>query len=99
MSIAALPRWRPCCRRTGRSSTAACWREWLATITPTLIARELPFAPGSFYSTTTGCERLDVVCEPVSKLSASPHRYRRVVFDRDGLDASVPDPEPMPGPA
>jgi hypothetical protein len=77
---------------------AASWREWLATITPTLLARELPFAPGSFYSTTTGCERLDVVCEPVSKLPSSRHRYRRVVFDRDGLDAAVPAPEPAPGP-
>jgi hypothetical protein len=76
----------------------ASWREWLAAVTPTLIARELPFAPGSFYSTTTGCERLDVVCEPVSKLPASRHRYRRVVFDRDGLDATIPAPEPMPRP-
>jgi Nucleotidyltransferase domain len=77
---------------------AAGWREWLAGITPTLLARELPFAPGSFYSTTTGCERLDVVCEPVSKLATSRHRYRRVVFDRDGLDATVPVPEPAAGP-
>jgi hypothetical protein len=68
MWIAALPRWPPCCRRTGRSSTG-CWREWLATITPTLLAQELPFARGSFYSTTTGCERLDVVSEPVSKVA------------------------------
>lgn len=89
MSIAALPRWRPCCRRTGRSFTASGWREWLATITPTLLARELPFARGSFYSTTTGCERLDVVSEAVSKVPTSRHRYRRVVFDRDGLDAAV----------
>jgi hypothetical protein len=77
---------------------AACWREWLATITPTLLARELPSGGGSFYCTTTGCERLDVVCEPVSKLPASRHRYRRVVFDRDGLDAAVPAPEPVAGP-
>jgi hypothetical protein len=77
---------------------AAGWREWLATITPTLLARELPFARGSFYSTTTGCERLDVVCEPASKVPTSRHRYRRVVFDRDGLDAVVPAPEPPPGP-
>lgn len=77
---------------------AAGWREWLTTITPTLLARELPSARGSFYSTTTGCERLDVVCEPVSKLPASPHRYRRVVFDRDGLDAAVSAPHPVPGP-
>ena len=68
---------------------AAGWREWLATITPTLLARELPFARGSFYSTTTGCERLDVVSEAVSKVPTSRHRYRRVVFDRDGLDAAV----------
>jgi hypothetical protein len=77
---------------------AAAWREWLATITPTLLARELPSAPGSFCSTTTGCERLDVVSEPVSKLPTSRHRYRLVVFDRDGLDAAVPAPEPPPGP-
>ena len=77
---------------------AAGWRKWLATITPTLLARELPFARGSFCSTTTGCERLDVVCEPVSKLPASRHRYRLVVFDRDGLNAAVPAPDPRPGP-
>jgi hypothetical protein len=77
---------------------AARWREWLAAITPTLLARELSFARGAFYSTTTGCERLDVVCEPVSKLPVSRHRYRWVVFDRDGLDAAVPGPEPAAGP-
>jgi hypothetical protein len=48
--------------------------------------------------TTTGCERLDVVSEAVSKVPTSRHRYRRVVFDRDGLDAAVPAPEPPPGP-
>ena len=74
------------------------WREWLATITPTLLARELPFAPGCFYSMTTGCERLDVISEPVSKLPSSRHRYRRVIFDRDGLDATVPAADPLPGP-
>jgi len=77
---------------------AAGWREWLATITPTLLAREMPSARGSFSSTTTGCERLDVVCEPVSGLPVSRHRYRLVIFDRDGLDATVPPPEPRPGP-
>jgi hypothetical protein len=77
---------------------AAHWREWLATITPTLLARELPFAPGSFFSTTEGCERLDVVCERVGDLPTTPYRYRRAVFDRDGLDAVVPEPEPLAGP-
>jgi hypothetical protein len=81
-----------------REEFAAHWREWLATITPTLLARELPSGHGSFYSTTTGCERLDVICEPVSKVAASRHRYRHVVFDRDGLDATVAAPEAAPGP-
>jgi hypothetical protein len=76
---------------------AAHWREWLAKITPVLIAREL--GPGhGFYSTSTGCERFDVVWEPVSDLPVSQHRYRHVVFDRDGLDATVPAPVPAPGP-
>lgn len=74
------------------------WRDWLDRITPTLIARELPFARGCFYSTTTGCERLDVISEPVSGLPATPHRYRRVVFDRDHLDAKVPLPPQIAGP-
>ncbi len=77
---------------------AAHWRQWLAAITPTLLARELPFARGCFYSTTTGCERLDVISEPASELPRSRHRYRRVIFDRDGLTAAVPAPDPSPGP-
>jgi Streptomycin adenylyltransferase len=68
------------------------WQEWLATVTPTLIARPLPHAPGCFYSTTRDCLRLDVVSEPVAKLAESPHRRRVVVLDRDGLDARVPAP-------
>lgn len=77
---------------------AADWRDWLATITPTLIAKELPFAKGCFYSTAVGCERFDVISEPASKVSESNHRYRHVVFDRDGLDAKVPAPKEIPGP-
>jgi hypothetical protein len=73
------------------------WREWLATITPVLLARKLPSGHG-FYSLTTGCERVDVVHERVSDLPESIHRYRHVVFDRDGLDAAVPEPGPRPGP-
>src|SRR5688572_8633723 len=30
------------------------WRSWLADITPTVLAEELPFAKGSFYSVTPG---------------------------------------------
>jgi len=75
------------------------WREWLARITPTVIARPLPFLPGSFYSVTPGRERLDVVVEPVSKLGSSFFRTRRLVFDRDGLDARIPAAQPPPGPS
>ena len=77
---------------------AAHWRDWLGSIAPTLIARELPFAPGSFSSTTTSCARLDVIAERVSSLPDTPHRYRRVVFDRDELAATVPVPVSIPGP-
>jgi hypothetical protein len=71
------------------------WREWLATITPTLIARPLTFAPGSFYSLTRECERLDVIVESVTKATTdTPFRTRIVVLDRDGLDANVPAPNP-----
>jgi hypothetical protein len=77
---------------------AASWREWLAAITPTVLARPLPFLAGSFYSLTPDCLRLDVVVEPVSMVANSFFHARRVVFDRDGLDASVPDAPPAAGP-
>jgi hypothetical protein len=74
------------------------WREWLASITPTVIARPLPFLPGSFFCVTTERLRLDVVTEPVRQLPATMFRTRAVVFDRDALDATVPPPEPPRGP-
>ncbi len=75
---------------------AASWHEWLAEITPTVLARQIPFLPGSFYSLTPTCERLDLVLERVSAVRSS--RYARVVvFDRDGLDAERP-PAPPPAP-
>ena len=76
---------------------AAGWKEWLAAITPTVLARQIPFLPGSIYSVTPTCERLDVVSERVSTLRVS--RFARaVVFDRDGLDATRPVPPPPAGP-
>ena len=68
------------------------WREWLAAITPTLIARTLPFAQGSLYAVTPDRLRLDIVSEPASRVPQSIFRYRAIVFDHDGLDASVPAP-------
>jgi predicted nucleotidyltransferase len=75
------------------------WRAWLARIAPTVIARPLPFLPGSFYSVTPGGERLDVVVEPASKLAATYFRTRALVFDRDGLAACIPHPAPAAGPS
>ena len=63
---------------------AAQWPDWLAHITPTLIARSLPFAPGSLYAVTPERLRIDVVAEPASRVGKSPFRHRVVVFDRDG---------------
>jgi predicted nucleotidyltransferase len=73
---------------------AAGWREWLAAITPTVLARPLPFLAGSFYSLTPECLRLDVVVEPASMIPNTFFSVRRVVFDRDGLDGAVP-PAPL----
>lgn len=76
---------------------AAGWREWLADVTPTVVARQLPGAPGCFYSVTATCERLDVVAERVSDV-ASTTKHRAVVFDRDRLRDAVPPPPAAPGP-
>lgn len=75
------------------------WKEWLGSITPTVLAAELPFVKGIIYSVTPGFERLDVVVEPVSKLPETPHRYRSLVFDKDQLADRVPEPSPGPGPS
>ena len=77
---------------------AASWREWLADITPTVLAGELAFAPGSFFSVTPGFERLDVVVEKAGSIADTFFRSRATVFDRDGLTARIPPPDPGPGP-
>jgi len=77
---------------------AAGWREWLAAITPTVLAREIPFLRGSFYSLTPTCERLDVVIERASRVTQSMFRTRKLVFDKDDLHAHVPPPAPPAGP-
>ncbi|HTO55581.1 MAG TPA: nucleotidyltransferase domain-containing protein [Myxococcota bacterium] len=76
---------------------AASWREWLAAITPTVLAREIPFLRGSVYSLTPACERLDVVVERLSTLRGN-RSPRLVVFDRDGLERERPAPLPPAGP-
>jgi predicted nucleotidyltransferase len=71
------------------------WKEWLALITETVSV--VGIVPGSFYALTPTCERLDVISERVSALPHSSLRRRLVVFDRDGVTASLPQPTD-PGP-
>ncbi|TMC07204.1 MAG: hypothetical protein E6J41_16570 [Chloroflexi bacterium] len=79
---------------------AAAWHDWLAAISPTLVARELPGLPGSFYALTPACLRFDVVTERVSRIGASEGGARLPVLDRDGLHARLPAPaERRPDPA
>jgi hypothetical protein len=84
---------------------AAGWREWLAGVTPTVLARELPGMPGSWYSLTPSCLRLDVVTERAGQPVTAPGR--RLVLDKDDAaagraadraDPPVSDPEPPAGP-
>ena len=75
------------------------WRGWLADITRTVIAAEVPFVAGAFYSVTSGFERFDVVVERASALPSTIYRTRVVVFDKDGLDERVPTAAPGPGPS
>jgi hypothetical protein len=61
----------------------ASWRDWLAGITPTLLARSLPGMPGSFFSVTTSCLRLDVVAEQAGTAGAGELARRLLVLDKD----------------
>jgi hypothetical protein len=74
------------------------WRDWLASLTPILLSRDLPGHPGSFFATTHECLRLDVIVETVSILRQTPYRERLPVLDPDDLTLAVPEPEPAKGP-
>lgn len=74
------------------------WPDWLARITPTVIARPLPWGPGILYTLTPDCLRLDIVIERAGAVPTSGFGRRVLVFDRDGLDATVPLPPVAPGP-
>lgn len=74
------------------------WPDWLAGITPTLLAKELPRSRLIIYALAEDLCRIDVVAEPVSRVASSPHRRRIPVIDRDGLTESIPAPELGAGP-
>jgi hypothetical protein len=68
---------------------AGTWRDWLARVTPVLFARGLPRLPGSFYSVTSGCLRLDVVAERAGTASAGSRARRLLVLDKDGAERAA----------
>lgn len=74
------------------------WRTWLSAISPTVLARPVPWAPGVLYAVTPDCLRIDIAAERVGAVPSSGFRNRAVVFDRDGLDGQVPSPAAPPGP-
>ena len=74
------------------------WPDLLAKITPTVLARAIPWLPGIVYALTPDCERLDLVMEKASAVSTSGFGRRALVFDRDGLDLLVPPPPTSAGP-
>jgi len=75
------------------------WAEWLAQITPTVLAKPLPGMPGSFYSVTPEWLRLDVVVEREGDLEKTFFRTRLAAFDPDGLVARIPREFDLPGPS
>jgi Nucleotidyltransferase domain len=67
---------------------AARWREWLAGVTPVVLARELPGLPGSWFSLTPDCLRLDVVTVRAGSPGPAKLGRRLLVLDKDGTAAS-----------
>jgi hypothetical protein len=78
---------------------AAGWRERLADITPTVMARRFFGPGGSWLAITPECLRFDVWVEAASEVETSVVRDRHILFDRDDLDALVPVPEPPARPS
>jgi hypothetical protein len=79
---------------TALDEFGAGWRERLAEITPTVMARRFFGPGGSWLAITPTCQRFDLWVEAASEVAASVVRDRIRLFDRDGLDGSVPAPDP-----
>jgi hypothetical protein len=74
---------------------AAAWRDWLAAVTPTVLARELPRLPGSWYSLTPDCLRLDVVTQRAGSSFPAALSSRLLVLDKDGVGDREASDEPV----
>jgi hypothetical protein len=83
---------------------AASWRDWLGRVTPVVLARGLPRLPGSWFSLTADCLRLDVVALRADSPGPAALSRRLLVLDKDGTAACTPaddtaaeQPGPDPG--
>ena len=79
---------------------AASWPDWLARVTPTVLARALPGLPGSWYSLTPGCERFDAVAVRASDGPRGGPEGRLLVLckDRPGQPGDGAPAAPARGP-
>ncbi|MBO0833910.1 MAG: hypothetical protein J2P28_00145 [Actinobacteria bacterium] len=80
---------------------AATWEHWLSRVTPVVLARELPRLPGSFYSVTPECLRLDVVAERAGTARAADLARRVLALSKDELteaESSVSSEQAGPDP-
>ncbi len=75
------------------------WRDRLAAITPTVMARKFFGDGGSWLSITPSCQRFDFWVEAASGVATSPVLDRHLLFDRGGLGALVPPPPPPADPS
>jgi hypothetical protein len=76
---------------------AESWRAWLAGVTPTVLAKELPGLAGSFYSLTGSCLRLDVVAERAGPVPPGALGRRLLVLDKDGTAGDAQPAAAEPG--
>ena len=83
----------------GLASFGEDWRERLAAITPTVMARRFPGPSGSWLAITPDCERFDLWVEAAGAVPTSVVRHRVALFDRAGLDARLPPPDPPAPPS
>lgn len=76
------------------------WRDWLAKVIPTVLARQLPRTSSIWYCLTPDCLRFDVVVERPGTATARQLDHRLLVLDSGSAAAcpAVREADPQPGP-
>lgn len=70
--------------------------DWVSSATPTVFTKAL-FGRVVF-ALTPELLRLDLMIEAASEVPRASDRHRHLVFERDGIAAALPPPEPARGP-